>query len=336
MAVALEGIAEGAAIVLLCLVVILLGLAGVIRAVCDILANHIPTFSILGHDLTSWIRHGLRAGGDALYSWMLTWYHAQVRVVVVLWHGITWSITETIDGIVDAYDAATHAVSRVVLHIIPAAIADLKEFLLARIHALRVTAEGWYHDALSRVHDLRRDFGAFAASVPGLLRTAIHRFNVDVVQPIRRDLSVVEHAVAGEIRPLLHRVRDAVNALHAEIAAGVGYAEDILPRLPHIGFDDLSDYIDRVPWRRLGGLLGLGFLTHALLKALVREAGLDRAECRGKVKGICGTHSGAWENLLAGLVGGIALAEFDELVNVAETIIEELTDDFLDYAGTNR
>lgn len=55
----------------------------------------------------------------------------------------------------------------------------------------------------------------------------------------------------------------------------------------------------------------------ALVTALLAETGLENAECRGKVKGICGTNPAAWESLLAGIgvIGfGFSLKEIYALV----------------------
>lgn len=80
-------------------------------------------------------------------------------------------------------------------------------------------------------------------------------------------------------------------------------------------------------------LPGLGTLTagaaiaatYAIVSTLVNEAGLSRAECRSKVKGICGTDPAAWANLLAGLaVLGFAF-NLKDLYGVAEGLVGDLS-----------
>lgn len=61
-----------------------------------------------------------------------------------------------------------------------------------------------------------------------------------------------------------------------------------------------------------------------LVHAIAEEAGLDKAECRGKVKGICGTDPSAWGNLLAGLAAVGFAFNLRQLYAVARPLVEEL------------
>jgi O-glycosyl hydrolase len=64
--------------------------------------------------------------------------------------------------------------------------------------------------------------------------------------------------------------------------------------------------------------------TAAAAAAAVAAAGIDRAECAAKVKGICGTDPAAWASLLEGLaVLGFAFS-LEELAKVAEPLAYDL------------
>lgn len=78
------------------------------------------------------------------------------------------------------------------------------------------------------------------------------------------------------------------------------------------------------------GKLGLAALIASmpavatLVHAISEEAGLGKAECRTKVKGICSTDPSLWGDLLAGLVAiGVAF-NLRELYAIAEPLVAEL------------
>lgn len=81
---------------------------------------------------------------------------------------------------------------------------------------------------------------------------------------------------------------------------------------------------------QLAGATGLAALIAAmpavatLVHAIASEAGLENAECRTKVKGICRTDPSAWENLLSGLVAVGFAFSLAELAHVARPLAEEL------------
>lgn len=70
----------------------------------------------------------------------------------------------------------------------------------------------------------------------------------------------------------------------------------------------------------IGSIPALATLVHAI----ATEAGLENADCRQKVKGICGTNASAWTSLLEGLAAtGLALS-LGELARIANGMLGEL------------
>lgn len=61
-----------------------------------------------------------------------------------------------------------------------------------------------------------------------------------------------------------------------------------------------------------------------LVQTIAVETGLENAECRGKVKGICGTDPSAWGELLGGLVAVGFAFNLRELYEVARPLVDEL------------
>lgn len=74
------------------------------------------------------------------------------------------------------------------------------------------------------------------------------------------------------------------------------------------------------------GLLASIPLLATLVHSIATEAGLDNAECRRKVKGVCGTDPGAWAKLLAGAALVAVPFGLAELVQVAKVVIDESRD----------
>lgn len=82
--------------------------------------------------------------------------------------------------------------------------------------------------------------------------------------------------------------------------------------------------LPRVTPKELTDAATAAAVATAAVAATVALAGLDNAECAGKVKQICSTDLSQWENLLAGLalVGGIfSLAE---LADIARPLVHDL------------
>lgn len=66
--------------------------------------------------------------------------------------------------------------------------------------------------------------------------------------------------------------------------------------------------------------------TAALLTQALVDTGLENADCRSKVKGICGTNPAAWENLLAGIAAiGIAFS-LQDIVDAANAIFTDASE----------
>lgn len=65
-------------------------------------------------------------------------------------------------------------------------------------------------------------------------------------------------------------------------------------------------------------------LLATLVHSIATEAGLENAECRKKVKGVCSTPTSAWDNLLKGLLGLGFLVSLPELAKIANGMADEV------------
>lgn len=88
--------------------------------------------------------------------------------------------------------------------------------------------------------------------------------------------------------------------------------------------DDLATIEGDLGALGTAGLIAAIPALATLVHAIATEAGLENAECRGKVKGICATNTNAWADLLGGLVAlGFAFS-LRELYEVARPLADEL------------
>jgi hypothetical protein len=145
---------------------------------------------------------------------------------------------------------------------------------------------------------------------------------------LRKEVTVIEQAKPATVPvPAPVAVPGATGATGAQGAQGAAGREGTpgtagaagVAGAPGIGIGDID-------------LPGLGTLTagaaiattYAIVNTLVNEAGLSRAECRGKVKQICGTDANEWANLLGGLAAIGFAFNLGELAKVANGLVSEL------------
>lgn len=83
---------------------------------------------------------------------------------------------------------------------------------------------------------------------------------------------------------------------------------------------------DRIRPFNLEELLGAGLLAGLLVRVLTQEAGLQDAECRSKVKGICGTNPAQWAKLLEGIGLVVGLVKLDEVVALCRPLVRPAFD----------
>lgn len=107
-------------------------------------------------------------------------------------------------------------------------------------------------------------------------------------------------------------------AAGAAALAGVG-------RIAVGAADDLATIEKDLGALGVAGLLASIPALATLVQAIATEAGLSSAECRGKVKGICGTDPRAWAGMLEGAVLLTGALSLRELVPVGRTVIGELS-----------
>ena len=87
---------------------------------------------------------------------------------------------------------------------------------------------------------------------------------------------------------------------------------------------ELRNLIGDLDLTKIAGVIAALPLLAAALAALEAETGLDRAECRSKLRGVCGTDPAEWAGLLAGVAFLEGALSLRELVPVGREAIAEL------------
>ena len=267
---------------------VLLALALTARSWAQPLAaalGHVP--GIGGH-LERWMMEGINAVVHGIEALAKT----NLRVLKHLFHGTAASIADYIEAplrFAQQTEAALHYLRHTVVpHLIAAAVAGLH-------HELNVLRE--------RVNGLETSAGhGLSALIHKVDALATHLAR-DVERPLD---GLIQHEIPG-----LHAADAAITheiaaVLRPGLAAAGAEAEAALN-----GLHGLEGRLNAADLWKLAATLAalLPFVA-----ALENEAGLGRAECRTKVKGICTTDPSAWANLLLGLTAIGASFSIAELI----------------------
>lgn len=182
---------------------------------------------------------------------------------------------------------------------------------LTRTVAGNVTRAERYADAAASraLTDARTYAGAVALTA----EHAAERYADDAVAALR---SAEDEALSRAIALANAAETDAATAF----AKAQAYADSLVAP---VGADltALEQYVKSlgVP-ALLASVPALGLL----LTQVLTETGLENAECRGKVKQVCGTDPAAWSNLLAGLAAVGFAFSLPELYKVARPLVDDL------------
>jgi hypothetical protein len=299
------------------------------------------------------VAHWIRAADNAVVGACERWAAWSLRLVVNLLIGLGEVFAVLIGvplalglGVYAALKALRHAV---IPKLIAASVAPVRG-IAHEAHALAVEANKLTRreiarvDAAARAYVTRLEHEAIAPlnaflkiqwpAAKAELDATAH--TVEVVLP--KELAAVKAqaaaatAATGAIASNVNQaVSQAVGAIPSELTAAEGAAIAELPSLPGLSVDDLLGRLSGQDLATLGGLLAAVPLLRALSTVVTSEAGLDKAECRGKLKGVCSTDPTAWANLLEGLVAlgvGLTLADLlrycEDAVKLAEPVVHDL------------
>lgn len=211
-------------------------------------------------------------------------------------------------------------------HSLPAyLLAQLKPLVrdVAKAVSGVVAAEGDAQKALSRAAHLAD------VTIPAAIKTAEGQAAKLATAAKNDAIGYADTAVAklkaAEDAAVAQAVGLAVTAEH-DAAAAVSKAEAYAGQLVAPVAGDLTALEDYIKGLGLAGLVAAVPALSALLTQVLADTGLSNAECRSKVKGICGTDPNTWSSLL-GLLAAVGIGfDFRELVKVANDIAPAAAD----------
>lgn len=277
------------------------------------------------------------------------------EVISTLWAGVVWSFNLMIDGlstawadtaaafehafstsIPNAFDSlwkeTTHLVNRGVGTVadlggdVAAALRSAELYAAQHATAALHTATAYTDTWIGKLgRQLGQDIAAVETVAHAAAATAAHA------------VDVAEHAAAGTSQTITNLITNElpaeISALAHELTAAEGAVAGELPRLPGLALDDIEQLLRSKEFGTLAGLLAAVPLVNALVHALAAESGLSTAECRSKVKGICGTDPLRWAHLLEGLAFAFVMPSLDELADAIAEITVEVADVITGFAG---
>lgn len=192
-----------------------------------------------------------------------------------------------------------------------------------------------------------------------LWHTAIRAFVNGIVNPVRtlatkaerdaqtaistaaKDLQIAKRYAETEAASALRDAKSfATREAHAAEAAATDYADTAVAKLRAaesqaiasaraiaVGAEEALRTIEgAMTPEELAALLAAIPALAVLVHAIATEAGLDNPECRGKVKGICGTNPARWGKLLGELALLTGLLNFRELVALCRPLVKPAAD----------
>lgn len=250
-----------------------------------------------------YVARGIGGALDYAARKITSWANEGVDLVAGWLHGLAESVREFVDAVnrylVDLPDLLAHLKADVTPALLHTVVAPVRALAL----------------------DAKRTADALAADLS------------DVFTKPLRDFKGIEHGVELRVDALHNIVRnvDLPNVLGAaETQAGRLF--DVVEGDLH-GLRDYSEHEFARVWDQLGKLplekllqgLAAAGAAAALVNLIASEAGLDSAECRGKVKNICATDPAGWAQLLETLaLGAIAWGGLEELIGELQAVVADV------------
>jgi hypothetical protein len=320
MAVAIEGVD----LVLLCAVIVLLGLTLAAQYTFQKLADAINV-SVVGTHPFAGVSRTLE---NTIVHWCAVGASALEGTANLLWRGLTWSVSATLQTIMaiprDIHNAISWLKTHTIVDTVRAALVPINKQLVkleaeAGAFTKELTSEVTRLDAqikgtaTATVHTLEHELTTEISRVEGVISTGLHSLKTTLEADFHHAVSGAEAAGAEAI----NKLRTAENA-----------AIDAIDRAEGATAAELRDFIGKVPLTDIAAATAAIPLLIAAVNVLEAETGLGRAECRAKVKNICGTDPSQWASLLEGLIlVGVAFNIEDminAIVGVAERVVPEI------------
>lgn len=245
------------------------------------------------------------------------------------------SITDAIKTVADKAVSKAIALEGTVA----ADLASAEAYTRAHVAGALADAEAYVETRLrSEVAAIGGDIGAAIASAERYADTAVSKLRAAEDAAVAGAVGLAAEAktagllaAAGALAEAEHFAGSAIARSEAAARQALAEAEAAgaaalagVGRIAVGAADDLATIEGNLGALGLAGLIAALPALATLVQAIAVEAGLSSAECRGKVKGICGTDPLAWAGLLEGAVFLTGALSLRELVPIGRTVIADL------------
>lgn len=246
---------------------------------------------------------------------------ASQAAIAGLWHATVWSFKQMVDATKDlARD--TEAALRLLRHVtVPALLSVASATLLGLVGPLPrayASVSEWLHAEVARLEGvIDRKVAAGVAAAERVAAGLAKGIEADVLHELSRTRAELERGIEAGVRTAEREATRGIDALRdAEHAAleGVRSAEGATAA-------ELRHLLGELDLTNLRGLLAAFPILAAAVAVLEAESGLDKRECREKVRQVCTTDPARWAHLLEGLVAVGLAFDLEALAAIARPIV---------------
>lgn len=286
---------EGIDLALLLGVFMLIATLAVIGWTFKQLAN-VLNFSVLGV-------HPLRHVATAIENTIVAGCNAGIKELdkwaIALWHWAVWSFGFIVHGFEDLANGIEHGLSyfrRTVLpNVINASLADISK-VAGGVAGLAVTLGKDVKRLDARIDGIVKGFGAQFA-------THIHSWWRDAHKAVSKEIGDAVSALpavwAKDIQTAIAAIPIPGNTAADVLTGAAEKALEAAQAEAQAARDDVKKLLNEINPTDIAAVISGFVLLRAAVNTLEAETGLENESCRSKVKGICATDSGAWNDLLA-------------------------------------
>lgn len=312
---------------------------------------HIAT--ALENTLISWLDSALKGVERVMAkfeSGLIDSFGMALAIPVLLALGVKAALTYLWNTALPALLSTTVAPIRTLANKALGQIDTLQDTVAANVGKVERYAVGQAEDALdsarsytekrvsSAASALRVEIAAGVAEAESFASTAVGKLRAAEDGAIANAVELAGQAKAAGLAAAAQALEAAelvtgVKVSQAEAIAAGALAEaqaagklalDAVRSVAVAAEDDLATIEGGLGVIGVAGLIASIPMIASLVHTIAAESGLENAECRGKVKGICGTDPSAWESLLSGLAALGFLVSLPELVKLANGVADEL------------
>lgn len=243
-----------------------------------------------------------------------------------LWTALTWSIHEMVKAIDGLASDTYHAFNYLFKTSIHALIHLYTDPIWQQMARLDAYAKLVANDLANDVESLRTDITNKVAATKETVERDLSTAFLNAEHTIATGLTDLKNTLEGEIHRAETSAESAGTEAVSKLRAAENAAIDALGRVEGATTIELNDFIGKVPLTDILSVIAAVPILSALVNTIASESGLEKAECRSKVKSICTTDPSVWSNFIAGLLAYEGATNLRALIEVGGQIARGMED----------